>query len=205
MAGLIRPERGSKDNRKTGSCLIFCEGNTRTTAVFFIKCLRSIGFDVTNDVFSKNAWYFRNSLVRANYKDVKNGIYEDMSFLETFLRNLLMGEHNELKNRYMHIRWKEMTHLKRKQHIEQHIEQHIKDENGILNFLETKEISSKMKNNIIKLHEAFGMEKIFGRADVVEVLGITERPASTLLGKMHSLELTEKITGAGKGKYRFVI
>ena len=49
-----------------------------------------MGFDVTNDVFAKNAWYFRNSLVRANYRDVKNGIYEDMSFLETFLRNLLM-------------------------------------------------------------------------------------------------------------------
>ena len=78
---------------------IFGEGNTRTTAVFFIKYLRSMGFDVTNDVFAKNAWYFRNSLVRANYRDVKNGVYEDMSFLETFLRNLLMGEHNEIKNR----------------------------------------------------------------------------------------------------------
>jgi hypothetical protein len=40
--------------------------------------------------------------------------------------------------------------------------------------------------------------------DVIEVLGITERPASTLLGKMYSLGLTEKITGAGKGKYRFI-
>ena len=62
-----------------------------------------------------------------------------------------------------------------------------------------------MKSNILKLHEDFGMEKIFGRTDVVKVLGITERPASTLLGKMYSLELTEKITGAGKGKYRFVV
>ena len=99
---------------------IFCEGNTRTTAVFFIKYLRSMGFDVANDVFAKNAWYFRNSLVRANYRDVKNGVYEDMSFLETFLRNLLMGEHNELKNRYMHIRWDETAHSTSKQHIEQH-------------------------------------------------------------------------------------
>ena len=62
-----------------------------------------------------------------------------------------------------------------------------------------------MKSNILKLHEDFGMEKIFGRTDVVKVLGITERPASTLLGKMYSLELTEKITGAGKGKYRFIV
>lgn len=184
---------------------IFCEGNTRTTAVFFIKYLRSMGFHVTNDVFAKHAWYFRNSLVRANYRDVKNGIYEDMSFLEAFLRNLLMGEQNELKNQYMHIRWDETTHSNAKQHIQQHIQQHIADENRILKVLENKAVSSKMKSNILKLHEDFGMEKIFGRTDVVEVLGITERPASTLLGKMYSLELTEKITGAGKGKYRFIV
>ena len=57
----------------------------------------------------------------------------------------------------------------------------------------------------MKLYKAFGREKVFGRSDVVEVLGITERPASTLLGKMYTLELTEKITGAGKGKYRFIV
>ena len=180
---------------------IFGEGNTRTTAVFFIKYLRSMGFDVTNDVFARNAWYFRNSLVRANYRDVKNGVNEDMSFLEAFLRNLLMGEKNELKNRYMHIRWDETTHSSEKQHIQQHIE----NKNSILALLDTKEVSSKMKGNIMKLHEAFGMEKVFGRADVVEVLGITERPASTLLGKMHLIGITEKITGAGKGKYRFIV
>lgn len=184
---------------------IFCEGNTRTTAVFFIKYLRSMGFNVTNDVFAKNAWYFRNSLVRANYRDVKNGVNEDMSFLEAFLRKLLMGEQNELKNRYMHIRWDETTHSMGKQHIQQHVQQHIEGENSILTLLDTKEVSSKMKGNILKLHEAFGMERVFGRADVVEVLGITERPASTLLGRMYSLELTEKITGAGKGKYRFIV
>ena len=105
----------------------------------------------------------------------------------------------------MHIRWEETTHSTSKQHIEQHIGQHIPEQNSILNLLDTKEISSRMKCNITKLYEAFGMEKIFGRSDVIEVLGITERPASTLLGKMYSLGLTEKITGAGKGKYRFIV
>ena len=184
---------------------IFCEGNTRTTAVFFIKYLRSMGFNVTNDVFAKNAWYFRNSLVRANYKDVKNGVYEYMSFLETFLRNLLMGEKNELKNRYMHIRWDKTTHSDEKRHIEQRIERHIEGGDGFLKVLDGKKISPKAKVNIVKLHEAFGMEKIFGRSAVMGVLGLTERPASTLLNKMYSLGLTEKITGAGKGKYRFLI
>ena len=60
---------------------VFEEGNTRTTAVFVVKYLRSLGFDVTNDTFAKNAWYFRNSLVRANYRNIKKGIYEDRSFL----------------------------------------------------------------------------------------------------------------------------
>lgn len=192
---------------------IFCEGNTRTTAVFFIKYLRSMGFNVTNDVFARHAWYFRNSLVRANYRNVKNGVYEDMSFLEMFLRNLLMGEKNELKNQYMHIRWDETTHSDEKQDIQQHIEQHIQQdiqqhiegENDLLTLLDTKEVSSKMKNNILRLHDAFGMEKVFGRGDVVTVLKITESPASTLLGKMFDLSLTEKITGAGKGRYRFIV
>ena len=77
----------------------FQEGNTRTTAVFFIKYLRSLGYDVTNDVFAKNAWYFRNALVRANFKYIRKGIYDDKTFIIMFLRNLLLGEHNILKNR----------------------------------------------------------------------------------------------------------
>ena len=79
----------------------FGEGNTRTTAVFTIKYLRSIGFDVNNDLFSEHSWYFRNALVRANYRNVRKNIEPDMNFLILFFRNLIMGEHNELKNRYM--------------------------------------------------------------------------------------------------------
>lgn len=82
---------------------IFSEGNTRTTAVFFIKYLRFLGFEATNDIFAENAWYFRNSLVRANYNDFKNGIHKTTEFLELFLRNLLLDEQNELHNRTMHI------------------------------------------------------------------------------------------------------
>ena len=96
---------------------IFGEGNTRTTAVFFIKYIRSLGFHATNDVFAKNVWYFRNALVRANYSDLGAGIHEDLSYLENFLRNLLMGEAYELKNRYLHIAWKESACSKEKQPI----------------------------------------------------------------------------------------
>lgn len=81
----------------------FGEGNTRTTAVFIIKYLRSIGFTATNDTFAKDAWYFRNALVRANYRNVRKNVYEDKTFLIRFLRNLLLGESNPLHNRDLHI------------------------------------------------------------------------------------------------------
>ena len=82
---------------------IFSEGNTRATAVFFIKYLRTLGFDVTNEILAENAWYFRNALVRANYTNLTKGIYETTEYLELFLRNLILGETNSLKNRDMHI------------------------------------------------------------------------------------------------------
>ena len=81
----------------------FGEGNTRTTAVFTIKYLRSQGFDVNNDLFERHSWYFRNALVRANYRNLKKGINYEPLFLVRFFRNLLLGENNTLKNRYMMI------------------------------------------------------------------------------------------------------
>jgi fido (protein-threonine AMPylation protein) len=81
----------------------FCEGNTRATAVFVIKYLKTFGFDVSNDTFSQNSWYFRNALVRANYNDVKNGIVATTKYLEQFFENLLLDGNNDLKNRYLHV------------------------------------------------------------------------------------------------------
>ena len=81
----------------------FSEGNTRTTAVFLIKYLRTFGFNVNNDVFADNSWYFRNALVRANYKNYEKNVFEDITFLEKFMYNLLTDSNYELKNRYMHI------------------------------------------------------------------------------------------------------
>lgn len=81
----------------------FGEGNTRTTAVFTIQYLKHLGFKVTNEVFADNSKYFRNALVRANYSNIQYGIKETTEYLERFFRNLLMGEKNELKSRYMII------------------------------------------------------------------------------------------------------
>lgn len=48
-----------------------------------------------------HSWYFRNALVRANYRNVRKGVEPDISFLILFFRNLMMNESNELKNRNM--------------------------------------------------------------------------------------------------------
>ncbi len=85
----------------------FCEGNTRATAVFMIKYMKSFGFAVNNDAFEHHSWYFRNALVRANYNDLKNEIYATTKFLEQFFSNLLMGTEYELKNRYMHVAYED--------------------------------------------------------------------------------------------------
>lgn len=83
----------------------FCEGNTRTTAVFMIKYLRTLGFNVVNEVFAENSWYFRNALVRANYSNLTQGITETTIYLERFFRSMLLGEEHDLRNRIMHVDW----------------------------------------------------------------------------------------------------
>ena len=82
---------------------IFGEGNTRTTAVFFIKYLITLGFNVTNEIFAEHSWYFRNALVRANYTNLPKGIYETTEYLELFLKNLLLNENHPLSNRDLRI------------------------------------------------------------------------------------------------------
>lgn len=81
----------------------FGEGNTRTTAVFTIKYLRTFGFDINNDAFARHSWYFRNALVRANYSNLRQGVFSTTEYLERFFRNLLLGENNDLRNRQLLI------------------------------------------------------------------------------------------------------
>lgn len=81
----------------------FCEGNTRTTAVFIVKYLKTFGFHINNDAFAEHSWYFRNALVRANYNDLTRGIHATTEYLEHFFGNLLLGTEYELKNRNLVI------------------------------------------------------------------------------------------------------
>lgn len=92
----------------------FGEGNTRATAVFIVKYLKTLGFDVSNDIFAENSWYFRNALVRANYNNLKKGITATTKYLDAFFENLLLGSTNELKNRYLHIDFESATQSDKK-------------------------------------------------------------------------------------------
>ena len=175
---------------------VFGEGNTRTTAVFFIKYLRTLGFDVTNHIFAENAWYFRNALVRANYNDLKKGIHETTEYLEKFLRNLLLNENHPLHNRTLHISqaFKETE----KPDIEG-----AKPDIASWKADIEKNFHPKIVSHIQKLREAFPGHFIFGRSDLMKVLGLKPSRASDLIKELAEHGIIEPVTGHGKGKYRF--
>ena len=188
---------------------VFGEGNTRTTAVFFIKYLRTLGFHVTNEIFANHAWYFRNALVRANYTDLKKNIHETTKYLELFLRNLLLDEKHELHNRTMHIsgRWKEenLDIESKKPDIETEkpdIETEKPDIEEIINE-KAAGLSLNTKEHIRNIFEEVGFEDIFGRQKVMEITGLKAASSSDLLKKLKKLEIIENVSGYGKGKYKF--
>ena len=139
----------------------FREGNTRTTAVFVIKYLRSIGFKVDNDLFADNSWYFRNALVRANYRNPSKGIEPDKTFLVKFFRNLMLGEQNVLKNRYMLIGYSDINNGS----IDTHTSTHTSS-SGQLGVL---------SENIKRLILAIGSEEKSVK-EMMEIVGLKNRP-----------------------------
>ena len=70
---------------------------------------------MNNEMFAKHSWYFRNALVRANYRNIQKGIDYSPIYLVRFFRNLLLKDSWVLKNRYLHIRptddWKEQPRI----------------------------------------------------------------------------------------------
>lgn len=173
---------------------VFEEGNARTTAVFFIKYLRTLGFDATNDIFAKNAWFFRNALVRANYNDLKNGVHETTEYLELFLRNLLLDEKNELRNRSMHINGE----FNAKVDIEN---AKVDIRNKLESFSNT--ISEKTVNHAIEIFSKCGKQAYFGRTMVEDITGLKSSGASKLIKLLVDSEVIVPVAGHGKGKYRF--
>ena len=188
---------------------IFGEGNTRTTAVFFIKYLRTLGFSATNDIFAENAWYFRNALVRANYTNLQKGIHETTEYLETFLRNLLLNEKNELHNRDLHIGEtlnKEKVDIRVAKVDIQDKKVDIQNKKvDILSVLAERGGSFSIKTtvHIHRLFDKYGFDGVFGRSAVMEILELKESGASKLLSNLMQADIIEPVYGHGKGKYKF--
>ena len=173
-----------------------------------------MGFNVTNDIFAENAWYFRNALVRANYNNLKKNVHGTTEFLEMFLRNLLLDEKNLLHNRAMHIsgifdNFEKQDIRKGKQDIhesKQDIQRQEQDIDVIYLFkteLEDTNFSTKTVRNIKVLYDRYGNKAVFGRSNIMTVLSITASPASELIKKLLKSRIIMPVNGMGKGKYIF--
>ena len=139
----------------------FREGNTRTTAVFVIKYLRSIGFRANNDLFAENSWYFRNALVRANYRNPSKGVEPNKSFLVKFFRNLMLGEQHELKNRYMLIGYNDTDNT--------HTSTHTSTRTS------TNSLKASLTENVKRLILAIGTDEKSVK-EMMEAVGLKNRP-----------------------------
>ena len=148
---------------------IFGEGNTRTTAVFLIKYLGKLGFNVTNDIFAENSWYFRNALVRANYNNRAKGVFETTKYLELFLRNLLLGEDNILSNRKMHVNYREVKEKTKEIATREDLIIEILKENPNITLQELADKIGKslrtVKTSIKVLQENSKIERVGGKKD----------------------------------------
>ena len=154
----------------------FCEGNTRTTAVFMIKYLRTFGFSINDEVFAENSWYFRNSLVRANYKNFEKNIFEDISYLEKFFYNLLTGSNNKLKNRYTHI-------------------DYIQDENKDDLKVNNCTLEEQAIINILKAKPSITQEEIANK------INKSLRTVKKYMGEMQEKGLIERINSKKNGEW----
>ncbi|SEQ31950.1 Fido, protein-threonine AMPylation domain-containing protein [Lachnospiraceae bacterium RM5] len=172
---------------------VFGEGNTRTTAVFFIKYLRQLGFEADNDMFAENSWYFRNALVRANYSNIKKGVYETTEFLEMFLENLLLGGKNELHNREMHVSG--MFSIKQNNDPIKRAVDPINDPINISLLTEREK----------KILELLRQDPTLTRAKMAEMMGCSDATIKRALQSMGQKNIIRRIGSNKKGEWVITI
>ena len=143
----------------------FREGNTRTTAIFTIQYLRSLGYEVNHEMFAKHSWYFRNALVRANYRNIQKGIDYSPIYLVRFFRNLLLKDGWVLKNRYLHIRstddWKEQPRIGTPQ-----VPRKLSSS--------TPQVPHKFSQHVVTLLKCMG-DTYMSSAEIMKSLGLKDR------------------------------
>lgn len=174
----------------------FCEGNTRTTAVFMIKYLRTLGFNVLNDVFAENSWYFRNALVRANFRDLPKGITETTIYLERFFRSMLLGEQHDLRNRIMHVDWGK---------VEGSTVQSAKSEHQ--SAITSEELPLKCKK--CTLEEAAVLRKVqknptVTQKEIAAEIGKSERTVKTITVNLQEKGILQRVNGKRNGRWQII-
>lgn len=172
----------------------FGEGNTRTTAVFMIKYLRTLGFDVNNDVFAAHSWYFRNALVRANYSNLKNKITETIKFLEFFFRNMLLEEFTPLRNRELHIDWDEKMSVQSAKETVQSANRQDK-------------LPSKCKNctlEEIAVIRIIQQEPSVTQKQIATLVGKSERTVKTITVRLAQAGIIQRMNGKRDGFWKII-
>ena len=173
----------------------FFEGNTITTFVFFIKYLKTLGFDMNNKTLSDNCVYFRDSLVRANYSNDEKGIDETHKYLDLFIDNLILGEKNKLDVKKLNIKW-DVARVRCDRMISPYDVEEIRQN-------VSKRMNPKTRENIFKIFAKFGYENSFTKYDVAVLLGHTEAHSVSLISKMQKSRLIVSQKDKEKGTYIF--
>ena len=179
----------------------FREGNTRTTAVFTIQSLRSLGYKVNNEMFAKHSWYFRNALVRANYRNIQKGIEYSPIYLVRFFRNLLLGDGWALKNRYLHIHptedWKEQPNLRNTMPTNNPQEK-VDRKGGQKTDLVARKGGQKTKDAILQL---IATNPSISSIEMAKAIGINRSAISKHLKKLKEEGIIERQGPAKGGKW----
>ena len=173
----------------------FGEGNTRTTAVFAIQYLKHLGFKVANEIFADHSIYFRNALVRANYSNIQYGIKETTEYLERFFRNLLMGEKNELKSRYMIVgtSWNEEESTQENEQSTQ--EMVISTQENVL---------STQQTTAERIIEEIRKHPFTTREQLAEIIGITPDGIKKQLDKLKKAGKIRHVEATKKGHWEII-
>ena len=148
--------------------------------------------------------------MRANYTNLKLGIYETTKYLELFLKNLLLNEKNELRNRDMYIGavltekpdigFEKTGHSNEKADIGDKETGHLADYSFIENNID---LSATNRFHAKALFDKFGWNDFFGRTEVMKTLNLKESRSSEFLSLLLRRKLIEPVSGHGKGKYKF--
>lgn len=186
----------------------FGEGNTRSTAVFMIKYLKTLGFKVTNDLFATNSWYFRNALVRANYSNLQEGITETTVFLERFFRNMLLGETTPLRNREMHLDWNPEAESQSANDDSQSAKSEVQSANSALrNDNSTQILPPKCKN--CTLEEAAVLRVIQQNPSatqkfIANEIGKSERTVKSITARLTEQGILRRVNGKRNGYWEII-